>query len=111
MGWREVCKRLTMTIVRASWAKIEPEKIELDDIVFQLSVLVFAVDHMSLIRMKFKTALLKSLRQLVFHIASMTLCATMNDAIIGISAERYVTMMRGHPAVECIMKKQIRKQR
>ena len=89
-----------MTIIRASRAKIEPEEIELDDVVFPLSVLVFAIDHTGLIRMKFQTALLKQLRQLVLQVAGMTLCATMNDAIIGISAEGYVTMMRGHPEID-----------
>src|ERR1700740_951107 len=104
-------QRLVPCFLNQSWPKAVAEEIKLDVRILSFALSVLAVDDLGFRRMHFQTALCQTCSKRALEGLGFLLVSTVNQPVIGISTPGKVGVCPRYPEIECVMHKQIRKNR
>src|SRR5260370_35236073 len=103
----EVDEVLSSAILRSPRPKRVAQKIEFLVRVRPSPILILAIDHLRLLRMKLQPTLLQASGYGRPNLLGLRLCSAMHDGIIGKTLKRHLGITLRHPPIKRIMQKQI----
>jgi len=74
-------------------------------------IIILAIDHLRLLRMKFQPPLLQARGYGRPNLLRFPLCLAMHDGIVGVPLKRHLRILLRHPPIKSIVQKQIGQQR
>src|ERR1700674_852696 len=103
----EIDEEPARAILRSPWPKRVAQKIELLVWIRPSPVLILAIDHLRLLRMKFQPTLLQTRGYGCPNLLGFHFRSAMYDGIIGKTLKRQLRIPLRHPSIKSIVQKQI----